>query len=1499
MKVRVGTKVLAAVLSLMVIFGLVAGFSIVNGNLMETQATETASADNSLIAPDIDVKVDYTDKINRFTDDCRARVDIEQTGGNGVYVEYYDGEGYAPGPGYYGLGNYKVKARSADGYGNYSDWTETSFSVTDTAPASPAIDCKSDYLKLINKFSDKCMIWHDISVNGTDADTGDSLQYEYSDEGVNGSGYYGLGEHTIKVRAIDEFNQVSEWANEEFEVALPNVPTASVDSPQLPDNKTQIDATSGDVTWNVPIQSATEVRVEMMKDYYLESPVLDVSVLGANSTATYTVPYTEGRHMFATKVTDIFGQTAFVCKFFVMAPAVADKNVPLSTSGNIISGTVEAGAAQSETGEYLAYINDFSFETLGHVSHANSTDQLEIYGMTTAGEWELIMSTGPRTAMFPAGLGTHESSGDMYIKSVGQNGSATVTGFVTGSYTYQTDKYVDMRFVYSSGHPSCLAQAAAAGISTSVNYTFIDNSEQVAEMWDSKIGKDVHLDLVSAHSVNGESQTMLPREVSAGDIIENTITVYNSTGDAVTGADIECDYAQDGFEVVEATPGFSNGKWSGVNFTDGESKTFSVKMRFAPTDETYDLGSTNGAARAICSGESFESNTLELSWRRPADMSAFMIQSRARLDGGAVEKTPPSNEKIETISEDIVSYAATFANNGDSTTFDNIATFDIPDGMEFVFASAPVEISGNKLTWNMGDMNSNTTRSISFVMQVEKTKQPTTWNITVGLDYMRSDSSAGHTDTNPCIVEKDGEANIAADIQQSINGGAMFDSAIEDVYAGDIIRYKLNLRNIGFGTAHDVHADIAVPDGLIVENMLPNGLEYEEQTRTIHWTGVEDMGVGEKKTIEFSCQVPETEKAADFNVSAAAQFVHVNARDAASSESNILHVHKDGKANIEVAMQQALNDGEMSESNIEDCFAGDIVHYEIAMKNTGFGTARNVSAILTVPDGMEITGDLAAGIKYDDQEHTLTIENIPSMSAGEEKVFVFDLKVPVSEKATDYAIQAMVEFTHTNSRNPASIESNILLVHKDGEAKIDISMCQAISDKELSTADIDDSYAGDIIRYEIEISNNGFGSAHNVSVAIPLPEGLDMSDKEKLAENAEYDENTRIITWTLGEDMQVGERRNIEIELTVPETDQETIYRMASLLSFTHTNSREPVEVISNILSLRKDGMPEIAMDSEHTLSQQQGWTKEALQVMPAGVVEAKTTISNANGGAARDVEVLVEIPEGLDINPETLNLQMGEIPERGDEDIVIVAGDMWENIAGGEIVYDNAGGNDSNNNENSDNAITDVSDENQNMKQTEEERKATEEDNNGIMELAQDNIVPATSDKAEDIDDNAIDSEATGTVLDGNETNDDDSEDENSAAENVESDENAEGDTGDNTEGNFVEIENGNIIVRISELAPNQRAELNYEIIVPDEDKDASWTYVAEGSYGHTNGSDTVSSIGNELILNQGASPAPVSEPDEPIAQTNDIANRIAMMLGIIAISGIVVAARQRKQKR
>jgi uncharacterized repeat protein (TIGR01451 family) len=183
------------------------------------------------------------------------------------------------------------------------------------------------------------------------------------------------------------------------------------------------------------------------------------------------------------------------------------------------------------------------------------------------------------------------------------------------------------------------------------------------------------------------------------------------------------------------------------------------------------------------------------------------------------------------------------------------------------------------------------------------------------------------------------------------------------------------------------------------------------------------------------------------------------------------------------------------EVNASSVFVNDNVEWTITVVNNGPNTAKNVIVNDTLPDGVEIIGELPNNGKQDGKT---IIWELGDMNVNEPVILKFTTKVTVEGNVTNVVV--------VNSTTPDTNESN----NKANNTTVANPICDLEITKLVNATEV---HINDLVEWTIIVLNKGPSSAKGVVVNDTLPQGLEIVSANPSV--GSFDNTTRI--WEIGE----------------------------------------------------------------------------------------------------------------------------------------------------------------------------------------------------------------------------------------------------------------------------------------------------------------------------------------------------------------------------------------------
>lgn len=410
-------------------------------NAYTKSATEYVVLDYQVVDPDGDSFIVYADS-------------EQLQGGNGKVVL-----------GDYALGQHTAYVVAKDIWGMSSAVYPVTFTLSNGAPLEPTFEAAIDLSKVNNPYTRRAEVWTDTTLKTSDPDN-DTLrnyfsvngsEYVYEGDGVFDDDFYKAGTYEIKVYSLDPWGEQSPTTT--YTLVIGGGVDASIIKPSVLGSG---QSTSGyTVPFTVRVDSDNPFQLSWLDFYDDNKTVTEVGEGYSEGVIDLRNPvWTGNNHLLVVQAVSILGEVDYDTMFFMTG--VSDTSGSAGVTG---TGVTVTTPALMDDGLVLGYVESFSVSVPAIDGHSSgNSDYLKVTGIDENGNrTELV--TAPSTHAYVSITGT---SGNGSYQSDGEPAS--------GTFTYETGKYVSLEFTFYSPHESCM-NSGGASMTYSVSYGFGNNDE--------------------------------------------------------------------------------------------------------------------------------------------------------------------------------------------------------------------------------------------------------------------------------------------------------------------------------------------------------------------------------------------------------------------------------------------------------------------------------------------------------------------------------------------------------------------------------------------------------------------------------------------------------------------------------------------------------------------------------------------------------------------------------------------------------------------------------------------------------------------------------------------------------------------------------------------------------------------------------------------------------------------------------------------------------------
>lgn len=436
-----------------------------------------------------------------------------------------------------------------------------------------------------------------------------------------------------------------------------------------------------------------------------------------------------------------------------------------------------------------------------------------------------------------------------------------------------------------------------------------------------------------------------------------------------------------------------------------------------------------------------------------------------------------------------------------------------------------------------------------------------------------------------------------------------------NVAGGQDITYQLTATNTSGIEATNVIVSDKVPEGMTLKAMHDGGY-HDAGKNEVKWE-LGNMAVGEVRTVSFTCTVPTTAGVGIWHNTG-----HVESANGSVMDSNTVTAIKDGAPNVILSKAQAVNRG-VASTETQVVGPNDEITYSISIYNNGKGSARDVTVYDTIPEGLELVSTSISGEGTWDEK--CIAWHIGELKAGDVYNMTYVCKAGETMEPKEWLNTATAMFLTSNSTEEQTVYSNTVVIEKDGQAMLVLGAEQKVNDRAFTSDEVT-VVAGNEITYKITVKNALKGTATDVEVINPLPQGLEYVQGSASGEGYLSQGN---LIWRLP-DIKGEESVELTFKCKVGSTTTLNKYAESAVANYSHANISDSVSSTSNVVNAIKDGMPILTIKSAQSVNGGER-TQSQRSVEAGDKVEYFVTVLNEGQGTAKKVKLTTKIPDGME----------------------------------------------------------------------------------------------------------------------------------------------------------------------------------------------------------------------------------------------------------------------------
>ena len=329
----------------------------------------------------------------------------------------------------------------------------------------------------------------------------------------------------------------------------------------------------------------------------------------------------------------------------------------------------------------------------------------------------------------------------------------------------------------------------------------------------------------------------------------------------------------------------------------------------------------------------------------------------------------------------------------------------------------------------------------------------------------------------------------------------------------DFITYTINFKNTGNTTVNDIIVLASIPENTTFSNSSETG---ELDSAGIIEFNIDELAKDEEGNVSYTIEV---NKPLDDGV--LIKNSEVTLKYQARDSEEVYKITRSLENTVESSPVFSEFDIEMTDENGGNPNMGDAVLFDINLENTGDMNASDIKVLCEVSPKLSVLeSSISKSGKYDKTAGIISWD-IDKLNIEDPQNFSFRVKISGNFNHLEkFKTIASVEYI-------GSVENEVSI---EGEVWAFPDFSQSLG----SVADINGGsvWAGDTLRYTINVKNTGLRAGEDFKLFCPIPSGASYISKSGTSEGISWNDEIGGLHWDIDR-LDVGEEKILTFDVTI------------------------------------------------------------------------------------------------------------------------------------------------------------------------------------------------------------------------------------------------------------------------------------------------------------------------------------------------------------------------------